>query len=393
MSIEAMSWVLKQDMSRSSEKFILVCLANYADERGVCYPSTPTLVRDTGQDRKTVTLNLQRLCEAGLLRDTNQRIGRTSSVPVYQIVGIPSASGVHYTFKVTNVETSEFYIGVRSFNGDPELDPYRGSSRWVVDMQGRGIPLHREVLEVFDNPVEAKAAELRTFRELSGDPLCRNEQAPHGANRAMKNLHWEKGAGNDANSSTPVFGAAPSTPVFPTSTPVFPGSTPVFPPKQARKRGAEPSVEPSEETLDKPPTKKAAKNAKSAPAAPVVMLPDWMPASTWAHWVEHRKACKAPLTERAAELCLIKLVKLRAAGHDPVAVIDQSVMSGKWTDLYAIKPEQDQQQRGGNARPAKFDPSDYVASGAAHATAPTSPRTSEQHQPFTIDAQFVERPS
>ncbi|MGE4370807.1 MAG: hypothetical protein AB7E12_14130 [Burkholderiaceae bacterium] len=68
-------------------------------------------------------------------------------------------------------------------------------------------------------------------------------------------------------------------------------------------------------------------------------LPDWLPARSWADWVEHRKAVKAPMTARAAQLCLQKLDKLRAAGHDPVAVIEQSVITGRWTDLYPIKAE------------------------------------------------------
>lgn len=44
------------------------------------------------------------------------------------------------------------------------------------------------------------------------------------------------------------------------------------------------------------------------------------------------------MTKRAAELCIKKLNHLRQAGNDPIAVIEQSVITGKWTDLYAIRP-------------------------------------------------------
>ena len=390
MSIGAMSWVLKLEVARSSEKFILVCLANYADERGVCYPSTETLVRDTGQDRKTVTLNLQRLCESGLLRDTGRKVGRTGRVPVYQLVGMPSASAVHYTFKVTNLETGEFYVGVRSFYGDPELDVYRGSSKWVMEMIGRGIPLHREVLEVFDNIVEAQAAELRLFRMVSADPLCRNEQAPRGASREMQDAYFANEPENGPIANAPKNGAVGNTPVFPGNTPVFPTNTPVFPPKQAQKRGTEPSVEPPDNPPEKPPTKKASKKSKVAPAAPVVVLPSWLPESTWNDWVEHRAGpCKLPLTQRAAEMCIKHLGKLVAEGQDPVAVIEQSVRSGKWADLYPVKA---QAQQGGQARPAKFDPNGFVNSGAAYASPAPAPAYPGA-EPYTIDAQFVERPA
>lgn len=82
-------------------------------------------------------------------------------------------------------------------------------------------------------------------------------------------------------------------------------------------------------------------NKKAAPAAPV--LPDWLPRDSWDEWVEYRASIKAALTPKAAQLSIKKLAKLYAEGHDPVAVIDQSIFSGKWTDLYPIKADGQQQ--------------------------------------------------
>jgi DNA-binding transcriptional ArsR family regulator len=79
-------------------------------------------------------------------------------------------------------------------------------------------------------------------------------------------------------------------------------------------------------------------------AKPVaIALPDWLPPDVWQSWVEYRKSIKAPLTDKAATLCLAKLMKLREAGQDPVAVIDQSIMSGKWTGLFPVKDDLSQQ--------------------------------------------------
>lgn len=399
MSVEAMSWVLKQDMSRSSEKFILVCLANYSDEYGICYPSARTLMRDTGQDRKTVLLNLKRLCESGLLRDTGRRVGGTMSVIVYEIVGMPSNSRVHYVYRVTDLASGEYYIGKRSFNGEPELDTYRGSGRWVLDRQSKGIPLHREVLEVFDTDVEARACEMRWFKHIGADPLCKNEGTPHALSRD------KRCAGSSpifpTSGSSPVFPTPESSPVFPGSSPVIPASSPVIPPKQAQKRDTEPSVEPLETTIEEktkpaapamppappPPVTKAAKS-KANPATPVVVLPDWLPESTWNMWVSHRIAVKAPLTQDAAELCIKRLAKLRAEGSDPVAVIEASVMTGKWTGLFAIKSDQPTSQPA-TGRTPKFDPTAHVNSGAAY----VHPSPASASEPYTIDAKFVEYPS
>jgi hypothetical protein len=97
----------------------------------------------------------------------------------------------------------------------------------------------------------------------------------------------------------------------------------------------QPSVEPS---VEQP----SGKQRAAAPASPV--LPDWLPEKSWNEWVEYRASIKAPLTAKAAELTIKKLAKLYAEGNDPVDVIDQSIFSGKWTDLYPIKNERQQQQ-------------------------------------------------
>lgn len=402
MSVEAMSWVLKQDMSRSSEKFILVCLANYSDEYGICYPSARTLMRDTGQDRKTVLLNLKRLCESGLLRDTGRRVGGTMSVIVYEIVGMPSNSRVHYVYRVTDLASGEYYIGKRSFNGEPELDTYRGSGRWVLDRQSKGIPLHREVLEVFDTDVEARACEMRWFKHIGADPLCKNEGTPHALSRD------KRCAGSSpvfpTSGSSPVFPTPESGPVFPGSSPVIPGSSPVIPPKQAQKRDTEPSVEPLETTIEEktnpaapaippvPPTptetpKKA--KAKANPASPVLVLPDWLSESAWGKWVRHRaKVKKSALDDDSAELCIKRLAKLRAEGSDPAEVIDNSVLNG-WTGLFPVKVEQ-YSPNAGSPRQGKFDPTAHVNSGAAYVQSPPPARADE---PYTIDAQLMERTS
>lgn len=66
-------------------------------------------------------------------------------------------------------------------------------------------------------------------------------------------------------------------------------------------------------------------------------LPAWLAVDDWNSWVDYRKSIKAKLTMKAAELCIAKLESLRHEGSDPKAVIEQSIMSGKWTGLFPIK--------------------------------------------------------
>ncbi len=87
--------------------------------------------------------------------------------------------------------------------------------------------------------------------------------------------------------------------------------------------------------------KKSKDGGKTAPpwvdAAKAVTLPDWLLRTEWEDYVDHRAAVKAPLTIRACELAIIKLIGMHVDGVDAVESIRQTIRSGKWTDLYAPK--------------------------------------------------------
>lgn len=77
---------------------------------------------------------------------------------------------------------------------------------------------------------------------------------------------------------------------------------------------------------------------EQAPATPsaLVEVPEWVPADAWAGFVENRKKIRHPLTSRAAKLVLAELVKLKAMGHPPGAVLDQSTRNG-WRDVFELR--------------------------------------------------------
>lgn len=89
MSLEAITWAIKQPVPKPSAKFVLVMLANLAapDRRGavVAWPSIKYLTQTTGLDRKTVQASLLLLREVGLIEDGGERVGRTGSVIVYRL--------------------------------------------------------------------------------------------------------------------------------------------------------------------------------------------------------------------------------------------------------------------------------------------------------------------
>lgn len=73
----------------------------------------------------------------------------------------------HYNYKITNVKTNEYYIGVRSCECPIEEDRYMGSSSiWTkIYIKEHKKDLKKEILEIF---------ETRRLKEVEGDPLCIN---------------------------------------------------------------------------------------------------------------------------------------------------------------------------------------------------------------------------
>jgi hypothetical protein len=61
MSNEALTWAFRQGISCADGKFVLVALADYADDEGSCYPGQERLATMTGQSVRTVRRQLANL--------------------------------------------------------------------------------------------------------------------------------------------------------------------------------------------------------------------------------------------------------------------------------------------------------------------------------------------
>lgn len=222
MSVEAITWALKQRVDKSSTKFVLVVLANCAGGVGfLAFPSVQYLVDSTGQDRKTVLGNLKRLVEAGFIEDAGQRVGATRQVVVYKLLVDHESQAInhwHYTYRSENPETGEFYIGVRSCYGEPGMDTgYVGSGRWIRHGDN-ARKLRKTILATFTTRELAEDAERETIALAINDPLNRNMVIPPEKKSPKK--------------GTVQFPRAKS--------PVFPRNSPNNARKQSQKRDTEP---------------------------------------------------------------------------------------------------------------------------------------------------------
>lgn len=63
---------------------------------------------------------------------------------------------------------------------------------------------------------------------------------------------------------------------------------------------------------------------------------DWIEPEAWSAFCEMRRKIKAPLTPYAEKLILRELVRLKSAGQDPQACLDQSIRNG-WRDVYPLR--------------------------------------------------------
>lgn len=101
-----------------------------------------------------------------------------------------------------------------------------------------------------------------------------------------------------------------------------------------------PMVAPEQNKAESNRKEQTVASAANALAAPTPVLPNWIDRAAWDGFVEARK--KNPMTSRAANLVIRELEKLRADGHKPTDVLDQSTRNG-WRDVFPVRPKREQE--------------------------------------------------
>ena len=82
----------------------------------------------------------------------------------------------HYLYKITNIETNQYYIGVRSHK-EPIIDKYMGSSSiWTRDWikKNKDILIKEIIDDAFQTREEANIGEVKLLEECELDDLCIN---------------------------------------------------------------------------------------------------------------------------------------------------------------------------------------------------------------------------
>ena len=86
MSLDATIWAWRADVDSSTQRLILLSLADRAGEDHKCYPSIMRMVKDTKMNRKTIIKVLDDLEKKALIKYTGKIVG--NGVKVYQLLGV-----------------------------------------------------------------------------------------------------------------------------------------------------------------------------------------------------------------------------------------------------------------------------------------------------------------
>lgn len=86
MSLDATIWAFKAAVKTSSQRLVLLALADRAGDAHKCYPSLKRLEKDTVLNRKTIIKVLDELEEGAFIKFTGKTTG--NGVKIYQLIGV-----------------------------------------------------------------------------------------------------------------------------------------------------------------------------------------------------------------------------------------------------------------------------------------------------------------
>jgi len=88
VSIDATRWAWAAPVNNSSQRLVLLSLADRAGEEHTAWPSIERLAKDTVLDKKTVQNVIIELIKLALVEDTGERTGPTRRVRVLKLNGV-----------------------------------------------------------------------------------------------------------------------------------------------------------------------------------------------------------------------------------------------------------------------------------------------------------------
>ncbi|MCU4336042.1 helix-turn-helix domain-containing protein [Acinetobacter dispersus] len=86
MSLDATLWAWRAEVENSSQRLVLLTLADRAGENHKCFPSLKRIEKDTKLNRKTIIKVLDELEDGAFIKFTGKTTG--NGVKIYQLIGV-----------------------------------------------------------------------------------------------------------------------------------------------------------------------------------------------------------------------------------------------------------------------------------------------------------------
>ena len=128
MSIDATRWAWSAPVNNSSQRLVLLSLADRAGEEHTAWPSIERLSKDTVLDKKTVQKVILDLIELGLVIDTGERTGSTKRVRILKLIGVLGREEYNQNQRHSNAKRTIKSNQNNSENGDIKQPRKRNDS-------------------------------------------------------------------------------------------------------------------------------------------------------------------------------------------------------------------------------------------------------------------------
>jgi len=241
MSIDVLRYVLKfsKPLVTSSEKLLLIAMADRCNESHKCWPSQKRLELDTCLNRKTIIACIQSLERKGILIKCAEKKGKLGRINVYQIVGVPSREDEEPITSLPNTPKSGNFnspnsgtfnspnIGTQNLKEEPKeiyippLPPKGGEGvdkKPSCSQSYKDSPEFMEFWRTYPNKQSPSAA-YKAFRKLNPTPELldiilndiKQRQAYNWAGRQLSKIPYPATYLNRAEWEGDIFRDAPAT--------------------------------------------------------------------------------------------------------------------------------------------------------------------------------------
>lgn len=160
MSVQAISWAYTAPVANPGTKFLLVTLANFADEWGVCWPGQDTLAAMTAQSERKVRQGLAELEDEGLIvKVARRRDDGSRRSDVIVLVGFGGRRRARHAEDHAAVDLPDVDANHRE----------KTINRQILPVDGPGLFPPSEGGDQPANNVEPTGKSCRTNRQIMSD--------------------------------------------------------------------------------------------------------------------------------------------------------------------------------------------------------------------------------